>query len=349
MDDNTLVAWGDPDYGGVTDLPDALDGKEVASVVANEAAFAALLTDGSVVTWGQGSYGGDSSYVASALDGTDDAKDITSIVASGNGFAALRADGSVVSWGSGLLEDDMDGIQSTLDGDVDVVKIIANDGAFAAIDADNNVYGWGNLEYGGNTNGVDMSSSGNGIRLIVSGNAIQTRGSGTLSGVEVLLESVGAEDVTVTSAADGTFEFEFANGTDLSDVNITATREVADSASGNGIDIDDALACLNLAVGFGVTEDSTADSDDFMAADFNGDGVVNSQDALEIYEYSQGITSGSSSSPSWLFVDGDGDFSGVDKGNVQFETGVVIAQLNSNTDVNLMGILRGDIDGSFSG
>ncbi|WP_299731043.1 Calx-beta domain-containing protein [uncultured Endozoicomonas sp.] len=339
-ENNTLVTWGDPDYGGGA-LPDTLDGKEVSTVIANEAAFAAILSDGSVVTWGQNAYGGDSSFVASSLDGTID---VTSIVASGNGFSAIRSDGSLVSWGGGLLEQEMTDIQNTLDGDIDVVKVIANDAAFAAIDANNNVYGWGNLEYGGNTNGVDLSESGNGIRLIVSGSAIQTRGGVILTGVEVLCDLVGADDVTVTTAADGSFEFDLDGDTDLSGASVTASLDTAgDALISSSIDLQDALACLNLAVGYGVTEDSTADSDDLIAADFNGDGVVNSQDALEIYEYSQGIGSGSNAAPDWLFV--DTDVAGVSLDNVAFETAVAIA--GANSDVNLMGILRGDIDASY--
>ena len=346
MTDNTVVAWGDPDYGGVSELPSELDGKQVASIVANEAAFAAILTDGSVVTWGQGTYGGDSSYVSSALDGTTN---VTSVVASGNGFSALREDGSVVSWGGGLLEQDMDKIQTTLDGDVDVVKIIANDAAFAAIDENNNVYGWGNLEYGGNTNGVDMAEgSSNGIRLIINGNAIQTRGGMTLTGVEVLCDLTDADDLTATTGEDGTFSMDFGDleGSGLSNVQFTASLN--DENIGSSIDIDDALATLRLSVGLGVSEGSEVSSDALIAADFNGDGVVNSQDALEIYEYSQNVGN-QDNDPGWLFIDADAALESLTKGNVDFNLGVAVDQLSSNTNINLMGILRGDVNDSYGG
>jgi hypothetical protein len=54
-------------------------------------AFAALRTDGSVVTWGDSRYGGDSSAVAKQLDGT---VDVTAISSNDYAFAALRNDGS---------------------------------------------------------------------------------------------------------------------------------------------------------------------------------------------------------------------------------------------------------------
>jgi hypothetical protein len=60
-------------------------------------AFAALRADGSVVTWGSSfGWGGDSSAVAAALDGTID---VTQVFSTLYAFAALRADGSVVTWG----------------------------------------------------------------------------------------------------------------------------------------------------------------------------------------------------------------------------------------------------------
>ncbi len=351
MEDDSVVAWGDPDFGGNNDIANTLDGsQQVVQIVSNEAAFAAILEDGSVVTWGQNSYGGDSQFVSEALNGD---VDVTSVVASGNGFTALREDGSVVSWGGGLLQSEMTDIQNVLDGDTDVVRIIANDEAFAAIDVDNNIYGWGNLEYGANVNGVDMSGSapsgtdeGNGIRLVISGNAIQTRGGEALSGVDLLLDLVGAEDMTTTSAEDGTFSFDLESGNQ--DVTISANLETTEENT-SSIDIDDALAVLNLSVGYGVTEDSEATADAFIAADFNGDGVVNAQDALEIFEYTQGLNNANNESPEWIFVDGDADMDSITKDNVNYDMGIALSDLNSSTSVNLTGILKGDVDNSLGG
>ena len=69
----------------------------------NDAAFAVIKADGSVVTWGGAWSGGDSGVVrrgklASQLDGTTD---VTQIYSTVNAFAALRSDGSVVTWGGG--------------------------------------------------------------------------------------------------------------------------------------------------------------------------------------------------------------------------------------------------------
>ena len=54
---------------------------------------AAILGDGSVVTWGDEKHGGDSSAVRDQL------KNIQQIQANRFTFAAILADGSVVTWG----------------------------------------------------------------------------------------------------------------------------------------------------------------------------------------------------------------------------------------------------------
>jgi hypothetical protein len=79
--------------------PPKLDGTiDVTQVFSTDYAFAALRADGSVVTWGDGAYGGNSSAVATQLDGTID---VTQVFSTALAFAALRADGSVVTWGGG--------------------------------------------------------------------------------------------------------------------------------------------------------------------------------------------------------------------------------------------------------
>ena len=56
--------------------------------------IAAVKADGSVVTWGDASYGGDSSTVEAQL-----ASGVLQIIGSMGAFAAVKEDGSVVTWG----------------------------------------------------------------------------------------------------------------------------------------------------------------------------------------------------------------------------------------------------------
>ena len=69
-------------------------GANVVEVFSTNSAFAALKADGSVVTWGDSWYGGDSSAVSSDL-----ASGVVEVFATLRAFAALKADGSVVTWG----------------------------------------------------------------------------------------------------------------------------------------------------------------------------------------------------------------------------------------------------------
>jgi hypothetical protein len=64
------------------------------SIYSTGYAFAALKSNGSVVTWGSSGLGGDSSSVSSSL-----ASGVVSIFSNYNAFAALKNDGSLVTWG----------------------------------------------------------------------------------------------------------------------------------------------------------------------------------------------------------------------------------------------------------
>ena len=71
--------------------------------------FAAIWSDGSVVSWGAtGLYGGASSAVQEQL------RDVQQIQASDCAFAAIRSDGSVVTWGEALFGGDSSAVQEQL-------------------------------------------------------------------------------------------------------------------------------------------------------------------------------------------------------------------------------------------
>ena len=74
-------------------------GSKVSSRVSNKFkqlpdAFAAILADGSVVSWGDPDAGGDSSAVQDQLKG------VQQVQATDGAFAAILADGLIVTWGS---------------------------------------------------------------------------------------------------------------------------------------------------------------------------------------------------------------------------------------------------------
>ena len=104
----SVVTWGSKSTGGNASIiiDNYLEGiyseenvshklnSNVISVYSNSHAFAALKSNGSVITWGDSTYGGNSTSVADSLS-----SNVTAVYSSGYAFAALKSDGSVVTWG----------------------------------------------------------------------------------------------------------------------------------------------------------------------------------------------------------------------------------------------------------
>ena len=104
--------------------------------------YAAIRSDGSVVTWDQDFKQAASKAVQAQLI------DVRSIQATENAFAALRGDGSVVTWGQADWGGDSDAVQGQLK---DVVSLQATCGAFAAVRSDGSVVTWGFPSSGGDS------------------------------------------------------------------------------------------------------------------------------------------------------------------------------------------------------
>ena len=155
------MTWGDRDSGGdSSEVQDRLKG--VQQVQSNQSAFVAILEDtdggarcclgrragsghGSVVTWGDPRYGGDSSEVQVRLKG------VQQVQATEIAFAAILADGSVVTWGDPDSGGDSSKVQDRLKG---VQQVQATSRAFAAILADGSIVTWGLPGYGGDSSEV---------------------------------------------------------------------------------------------------------------------------------------------------------------------------------------------------
>ena len=83
--------------------------KNVQQIQASVGAFAAILGDGSVASWGAADAGGDSSAVQGQL------KQVQQIRATRHGaFAAILNDGSVITWGDAETGGDSVSLQDQL-------------------------------------------------------------------------------------------------------------------------------------------------------------------------------------------------------------------------------------------
>ena len=110
--------------------------------VGNGYAFAALKSDGTVVSWGDPNFGG---TAPAGLSG------VTQIFSNDYAFAALKSDGTVVAWD--IVFDFRLGIIpiATPAGLGGVTQIFSNGSAFAALKSDGTVVSWGNPYSGGTT------------------------------------------------------------------------------------------------------------------------------------------------------------------------------------------------------
>ncbi len=125
----------------------------VKKIVSNNDALAAIKDDGSVVTWGLKTAGGDSSLVQDRLS-----SGVIDIIRSHESFIALKDDGSVVSWGEGWTGDSSMVEDKLSSG---VKEVVCNGYACAAIKYDGSVVTWGDPDNGGDSSKVeDKLSSG---------------------------------------------------------------------------------------------------------------------------------------------------------------------------------------------
>ncbi len=128
----------------------------ITKVVANQSAFAAIRSNGSVMTWGNQSAGGNSGRVISQINGDND---VVEIFSNQSAFAALHADGSITTWGNDSLGGDSSSVASEVDGTISVIKIVGTSSAFAALRSDGSVVAWGLNGQGGNSSTVSTELS----------------------------------------------------------------------------------------------------------------------------------------------------------------------------------------------
>ena len=149
-DDGSVVMWGNPMNGGsfsVTSFDPDIDdyiyqtpvghvNSGVVEVYSTSVAYAALKSDGSVVTWGDAGGGGDSSSVAAKLT-----SGVRTIRSTGGAFAALKNDGSVVTWGD--IDSGGDSLSVAASLSSEVTALYSNGSAFAAVKSNGSVVAWG--------------------------------------------------------------------------------------------------------------------------------------------------------------------------------------------------------------
>ncbi len=143
---------------------------EIKLVATTDQAFAAVRKDGTLLSWGNKEYGGDSSSVAEELH------DIVSIKATGSAFSVIRKDGSVIAWGKygGRIPPR---VKNRLQ---KVKKLVSNERAFVAMIRDKKIkkslgskykytyklLTWGDPGFGGNSEDVEEDIASDVVEVI---------------------------------------------------------------------------------------------------------------------------------------------------------------------------------------
>jgi hypothetical protein len=109
----------------------------------------------------------------------------------------------------------------------------------------------------------------------------------------------------------------------------------------SSINSQDALDALKLSVGLPISN-GTNDEYEFIAADFNQDGMVLSQDALSILKYSVGLET--LEEAKWVFVDTNSDYSSLSRFETDYTEGMHMVDLTEDVSIGLRGVLIGDVN-----
>ncbi len=107
-------------------------------------AFAALKSDGSLVSWGRADYGGDVGSVGNTLQ-----SGVSKVFGNDDAFAVVKTDGSVVAWGSRINGGDSSSLTEELSSGV--ASIYGTGQAFAALKTNGSVVTWGSSLFGGDS------------------------------------------------------------------------------------------------------------------------------------------------------------------------------------------------------
>jgi large repetitive protein len=136
-------------------------------------------------------------------------------------------------------------------------------------------------------------------------------------------------------------------------INMPDGTYVLTSAKGSGLaEADavtaiDALAALKMAVGMNPNTDGSAVSSyQFLAADVNKDGIIRAADALNILKMA--VKLDSAPAQEWLFVPEIVGSESMSRNQVIWPDNPIPVSLDVDQDLHLIGIVKGDVDGSWA-
>ncbi|MBV5304695.1 MAG: Ig-like domain-containing protein, partial [Chlorobium sp.] len=152
----------------------------------------------------------------------------------------------------------------------------------------------------------------------------------------------GIASDSMTTGADGLYQhLDMADGTYA-----LTSAKVSGTAESNAIKANDALAALKIAVGMNPNADGSAVSPyQYLAADVNKDGQVKAADALNILKMAVKLST--APEKEWLFVPESVGSGTMSRTNVIWPDNPIPITLDGDQELDLIGIIKGDVNGSW--
>ncbi|MEI6640364.1 MAG: Ig-like domain-containing protein, partial [Chlorobium sp.] len=154
--------------------------------------------------------------------------------------------------------------------------------------------------------------------------------------------AVGIASESTTTALDGLYRhLAMPDGTYA-----LTSAKVAGTAENNAVKANDALAALKIAVGMNPNADGSALSPyQYLAADVNHDGQVKAADALNILKMAVNLST--APEKEWLFVPESVGSEIMSRTSVHWPDNPITVTLGADQELHLIGIVKGDVNGSW--
>jgi len=163
----------------------------------------------------------------------------------------------------------------------------------------------------------------------------------TSAGIEGVTTRI-SDLVNTVSATDGTFAFPKQA---IGNYNVTPQKQV-DNSVADAITPTDALFALKMFVGLNPNDGGVAVSPyQYLAAEVSGDDIIDPTDALYILQMFVGLSS--APAKGWIFAPDSVGSSSMGSSNVVFPSTQIPVNLNDTTIMQLIGIVKGDVDGDW--
>lgn len=196
----------------------------------------------------------------------------------------------------------------------------------------------------------------------LTGTVFHWKGSSPKAMSSVVAQGGGQSATSVSGAfsLNGIAETGANDGFDNGMLTLAPTKEVSSTAKATdlGITLTDVLAALKIYLGKSLPSDYSHPTN-FVAADFNGSGTVDLSDVLQLLKFYLGKTVSTGYGPAWVFIDKDditttsGTVTSIASKDVGFNLSkdhtrpAEITHDLTDTTLELVGVLRGDVDGSW--